>query len=103
MVPIPANFDISELMLKTIDALSTWGWHNYQGKELLDTNFLEDGDEPGHGIRAALAALGLPNTVSRDAATGLEVFRLDHFTNPEEMKVDEQTYENFDTGRLHLR
>lgn len=103
MVPILANLDRAELVLKRKDTLGTWGWHYYQGKELLDTNFFEDDDEPGHGIRAALAALGLPNAVSRDASTSLEVIRLDHFTDRIEKKVDEQTYESPETGCLHLR
>ncbi|KAF2832313.1 hypothetical protein CC86DRAFT_401084 [Ophiobolus disseminans] len=74
------------------DALATWGWHLYRGDDSLKVNFLEDGDEPGHSLRAALAALGLPNMPSRDASIGLEVARVDHFDDHMSKPIDEQTY-----------
>jgi len=63
----------------------------------MEVNFLEDGEEPGHGIRAALTALALPNMPSRDANTGFEIVRIDHFNDPTSKPIDEQTYEDIES------
>lgn len=67
---------------------------------MLDTNFLDNDDShPGHGVGAALAALGLSNRASRDPRTGLEVVRLDHFTDPMQKPTDKQTYASIEMNR----
>jgi len=63
----------------------------------LKFNFLEDGEEPGQGLRAALAALGLPNMPSHDPSTGFEIAQMDHFYDPTSKFIDEQRYEDVES------